>query len=783
MTNFASLSRLRSKSAGFFIIQATILILFWIFLLITPAQAAFSYQISGSVTDTSGLPLPGAHITVIEKQTGATTKWNGQYRIHNLTPGDYTLTASYLGYQTSIRQNIIVCEGVVRHIDFVLHRKQIIRPIAEVRTSQQSIEFNNDRSLMIKPEFWLSKGVSKIGDALRDVPGVMVLEGDGSQRLSLRGSPSRTVRVDIDGIPLNDAGTGEAEIGNIDLDQLNAIHIEFEGLGGRVHLQTSEYQAYTETPNDLSALITNGSYGRNKLGIRFIKRSECALQRVSTNPCIPKTSRAETHTLNSCFQGNLQFTHEVNDGDFKYLMDDGFARYRVNNYSRSTSGIGSLGYTAGKLYVEGGLHYDDSKRGIPGLICEPATPEADLTTKRISARISGQGDYGNNQLKFTSFVSDYSSRFTSPIRQFNPETGVVSNHFPEDDRQIGLRYGITTNSIRNFSSGKLRVGYAFQHDRYKGKDLVRGRISIGGIGRGDAKRTLNRFELGGQWWTKVFGLSFHLNPGLASDLIDDEGNKSYSTISPSCNIALDKSNKLFILSITSGWGQSMSAPPFNALFLIENAFAVGNKNLKPERGKCFNAGVGLASVNSSSIPYRFRMTWIQQRTTDLIIWRRNFQGKYYPANVDRVKSRSVEFYSSIFLFRGGISLSGSYIYNNLVNDTPGNINYGKMTPLIAKHSGSASISIKCWETALHLNGRWVGRRYSTESNLDPMSTAGMGLSPYEVYDAYLSRNFKFRFLSLSCGFGVDNMLDKSYRVIERSPMPGRTYAGRLSLSI
>jgi len=271
---------------------------------------------------------------------------------------------------------------------------------------------------------------------------------------------------------------------------------------------------------------------------------------------------------------------------------------------------------------------------------------------------------------------------------------------------------------------------------------------------------------------------------MAVEWIDDKGKGVYSTTSPSISAALERLFKMCRMSLASGWGRSLSAPPFNALFLVENTFAVGNKDLRPERGETFFAGLTLSSTGSTDVlHWRIGLTHTRRAITDLIIWRRNFHGKYYPDNIDRVKARGIEINGSTSVLSGLVALSGTYVYDNSVNDTPGDINYGKRTPFLARDSGSASVIVRKWKMSLSLSGRWVGRRYSTESNTDPMSTAGMGLPPYEVYDCSLSRDFTIWRIVFSGKISVDNLLDRSYRVVERSPMPGRTFAGKLVVSL
>jgi len=743
----------RSPRAGFLFI--CLIILVQTFFLCSTAYATYAVSIHGSVSDTSGLPLTDAHITVVEQQTGAISGWDGNYRIFDLPPGRYTLVFSHLGYLDGISENIIVHEGIPTIVNLTMVPHRLTRPVARVRTARHDIISSYNQNVTITCDNWHTTGAKKVGDVLRSVPGVNVLEGDGSQRLSLRGSPSRTVQVDLDGIPLNEAGTGEAEVGHIDLDLIDAIQVEFEGIGGKVHLQTTAFAPADRLSHNLTASAAHGGCKRNELGLSTGRRY-------------------------SRFSGSAIYKRKTNDGDFKYKLDDGTVHRRINNKSRSSSFIAGIGYSKAAKHFEAGAYYENSRRGIPGLIYAPPTPEAALSSDRMSARLTQRGASGIADWSVTGYVSNYSSRFTSPAEQYNPSSGTIITHVHEDNRQTGLRYGLTSNSTLSLNSSRLRFGYTHRRDYYKGKDLYRNRVTIGGVGLGTADRMLNRFDLGGQLWGRSRLLNYHISPGIAAELIDDEGHKSYHNISPSLYVGAEKPFNLCSLKLTTGWGRSLSTPPFNALFLVENSFAVGNKNLKPEQGESLSYGLGLSSVSGSEFHWTIDVLRTVRITRDLIIWQRNFHGKYYPDNVDRVKARSVELNASTSLFERGLSLSGGYVFNNSVNDMPGDINYGRMTPLVPLQSGSASVVIRIWDTSLHLGGRWVGRRYSTESNQDPLSTAGMGLPPYEVYDLNISREFRIKLTSIVTEVGIDNLLDESYRVIERSPMPGRMVGGKVN---
>lgn len=749
----------RSPAAGFLFQKLIVLTIALTLVGTIPAVADLNPRLYGTVADSSGLPLTSAHVTIAELQTGTATDWIGQYRLYDLSPGTYTLTVSHLGYKTSTKYGVTVYEDAPTCVNFILTTLVLKEPIAVVRAQKSPLYFSHDQKVNITSNVWRTNGAASIGEAMREIPGISVLEGDGSQRLSLRGSSSRNVRVDLDGIPLNDAGTGEAEVGHIDLDQLASIQVEFEGIGGKVHLLTTDFSKTDGSNYKTTVSAAHGSYGKNDFGVGFNGKSEW----LSTG---------------------IQYKQKFNKGDFKYQLDDGRVRNRVNNQSKSSSGISKIIYDRASWAFDCGAYYEEVRRGIPGLTYVSPTPEAALHNKRLSARIGLKGKTALISYSMAGFISDYSSHYISPKFQYNPETGTTVQQHEENNRQSGFRYGLLTNSKLDLKQGRLHLDYGFQVDSYKGEDLVRNRVTVGGVGFGDAHRTTNRIELGGRWWGKRLGIRCHLNPNLALENIHDAGNQSYVSTSPSINIAFEKSFKSCLLSLLSGWGRSLSAPPFNALFLVENAFAVGNKDLRPESGECFYAGFAFSSLGTLELsPWRFSLTSSRRTVEDLIIWQRNSQSKYYPSNVDRVKIHSIEINGSVYPFKSSILLFGSYIYNKSVNDMPNDINYGKLTPLSAKHSGSISVTITYWNTILNVRGRWVGRRYSTEANTDYMSTAGRGLPPYTVYDINLTREFKLKRVILTSEAGIDNLLDESYRVIERTPMPGRTYNLKLGLSI
>ena len=57
-------------------------------------------RITGTVLEaTTNSPLPGANIFIEGTNKGAASSQNGKFTIFELTPGSYTVTVNFLGYQ------------------------------------------------------------------------------------------------------------------------------------------------------------------------------------------------------------------------------------------------------------------------------------------------------------------------------------------------------------------------------------------------------------------------------------------------------------------------------------------------------------------------------------------------------------------------------------------------------------------------------------------------------------------------------------------------------------
>ena len=75
---------------------------------LTFGLSAFAQQISGSVSDDNGVPLPGATIVIQGTSQGTTSDFDGNFSIES--PDGSTLVVSYVGYES--QQLVVVIHNL-----------------------------------------------------------------------------------------------------------------------------------------------------------------------------------------------------------------------------------------------------------------------------------------------------------------------------------------------------------------------------------------------------------------------------------------------------------------------------------------------------------------------------------------------------------------------------------------------------------------------------------------------------------------------------------------------
>lgn len=181
-----------------------------------PAQAQTG-TVSGTVFDAETQnPLPGTNVVIQGTQQGATTDSQGEYEITGVEPGDYTVLASFIGYQ-DLSKEVTVQSGQTSELDFQLPQSAMqMDEVVTIGYGQQERRDVTGSISSIEGGDLQQVSTKSIGLGLQGLAaGVYVQRGrskpgDQAAQIRIRGSRSITAGNEplfvIDGVPLTGGG-------------------------------------------------------------------------------------------------------------------------------------------------------------------------------------------------------------------------------------------------------------------------------------------------------------------------------------------------------------------------------------------------------------------------------------------------------------------------------------------------------------------------------------------------------------------------------------------------
>ncbi len=217
--------------------------------------------IAGKVTDSkTGKGLAGANIIVEGTSLGAAADANGIYHISNVPNGDYTVTASMIGFEK--QSKAVKVTGVV-NVNFTLSPSALQLSALEVMASRATRNTPVAYTNVEKSEIEFRLGSQDIPMVLNLTPSVyatMQGGGAGDARVNVRGFNQRNIAVMINGVPVNDMENGWVYWSNWDgvADATSSIQMQ-RGLSA-VNLATPSIGGTMNIITDPSALESGGKF-------------------------------------------------------------------------------------------------------------------------------------------------------------------------------------------------------------------------------------------------------------------------------------------------------------------------------------------------------------------------------------------------------------------------------------------------------------------------------------------------------------------------------------------
>jgi TonB-dependent receptor len=220
----------------------------------TPAGAQSTGTIEGQITGDEGQPLAGAMVRVLEQpNVGAISSENGRFRIQRVAPGNVTVEASLIGFQSltasaqvrggevarvllSLEVSPLALEGIIVQGQVgqaeALNRQRTAASVRSVVSSEQIERFPD----------------AQVPDALRRIPGVSSRPDRGETGyIYIRGLSPNLVTVTIDGtrIPSTAQEGRGVELSSIPSEMLASVEVikaitpdmDADAVAGSINLQ------------------------------------------------------------------------------------------------------------------------------------------------------------------------------------------------------------------------------------------------------------------------------------------------------------------------------------------------------------------------------------------------------------------------------------------------------------------------------------------------------------------------------------------------------------------
>jgi len=717
-----------SPKAGIFIRlgQTTSLAAVLIFGWYCPLQAESNLKIAGQILDSlTGLPIGGAAVEVVEASTRTTSGIQGEFFIYDLPSGAYRLKVESSSHQSYIASVKVLSDGAVA-IEIRLSPIAVTGPLVVVLAALLSEGASQPSLTFERADLQKSKHLS-VAEFLSRQSGMDFKASGASgstEEVTIRGSAANQVLVLLDGRPLNSNLGGTADLSLVPVEALEKIEV-YKGS------HTARFGP--DAVAGAIALISKKPEGRKRMEPKF--QSEIGSfghRSVGGETNLPANSNTEAYILyqNLSAKGDFDYTNKNQEQE------------RQGSFSWSNRSSGNLRHKN----LETSIFWAKARRGLPGDVLH-VTPLSSERDERLGASVRFRPAF-----KAGWFLEPELSweKLTQQFRIPDPYAIPYDTRYRSEKKKLQGRFG------RRYSKGLAQISLDYSESSLDGKDYLRPTRSLG--------KTLRKAGGAGLLSERQFPLFSQLTFGTSGALRSDWTDFTTPAYSPLFSGSLYWRKKIKA-RIFGSWGKSFRRPTLDALFWKEDVFTAGNPNLLPERAESREAGYRLTFPLFGRL--NVEQAFFHNDLKNLIIWQRNFEGKFTPQNVSKAKIFGREERIS-WQFSKILELEFNHTQTEPINESGFILHRGKQLVFRPRHIHNARVSASYSSVGLNLTGRWVGKRFTRAENTKYLPS-------YETYDAQISKTRKIWKLEWNFSLAVENFTDQRYELLELYPMPGRSF--------
>ena len=249
----------------------------FIFILFTSLIFSQSGKVTGLIMDGEyDEPMAFANVIVKGSTIGTTTDFDGKYSL-DLEPGEYTLTFSFVGYQTIEVSEVLIKSDEVEQVDVTLSTNTLDEIIitTTVRKNTESAVLDIQKKSAVMLDGLSSQGIKKAGasniaSAVKSVPGVSV---QGGKYVYVRGLGDRYTKSILNGVDIPgldpDRNTIQMDIfptnilENIIVIKSAAAEYPADFTGGVVDIVTRDFPTKKETSFSIGSAYNSEMHFKN----------------------------------------------------------------------------------------------------------------------------------------------------------------------------------------------------------------------------------------------------------------------------------------------------------------------------------------------------------------------------------------------------------------------------------------------------------------------------------------------------------------------------------------
>ena len=699
--------------------------------------AQSSIRISGRVYDkTSGAPLADAIVEVENTAFGGAADADGVFIIENIPPGVYSVKASYVGYATQKYSGITVSEGVTQRLEFGLIANLIFTDSVTVISyfDDENTSVEGEKTVLNREDIeqYEALGISRL---LQQVAGVQIESTGGSgsySQIRIHGSRASQVLVQLDGQRLNNPQTGEVDLNEIPIEQIEKIEIIRQGntaifggsaFGGVISFKTAGYQKK-------SAGILHSQIGS----------FETAMGGASAEIGFNKANVIASYQQDYSHQNfNYEYENETLE--------------RENAWYQHRKIFGKLNFFTNRHRVNFLYNYREGRQGLPSSFFEEmnhfnAVQDGTSQSLQLSHRwMMSRKGFIESSLAYHSLNQIFNNE-----NDFSPFTRYKTQQ-ENDTYEAKINWHLSPNSAL-----QTRLGVHYYQERLNQQNLLALERSIG------EKHRNTSAGFGSVNWKLPFVKSVfnsaQLRGALRYEKYFDQAGSWYPLIGGSITPTVFP-----VLNFSGSWAKSIRYPDFNSLFWKGDARARGNPELLPENKTAWNLSARIRS-NYEYLPV-LSMLYYSENIRDLIFWHRTVNGTWEPRNEARAKKQGVDVQLEQNIIVNHLRLQIAYSFIDALNKSEAPNRLDKRIVFTPEHTLNMTLWLGIRQIQTLLIYRYVSERDVTVSN------TGVPLSPYDLWDFSISYRYFIGQIQLDFGAALKNITNTQYQLLRGFPMPGR----------